>query len=765
MNIEGAASRPTRRVALASLTWRWHDVLFGLWVALFACVHVTSIARATENAKLLAAFSNDEPALVMALEAMTVLPYGNPANFYLDSPTRCEPPAHWYDLRYNFFYYGGAYLDLGLLVFVPLQALGHPTFPTAPIILRLISLGSAMVALVVLYLFGRHNAGPLAGLLGVFVLLTDRNFHSYATTIHPDSLQLCLCYLALLAAVQHAQLGTYRSLCLLGILAGLVQGTKVGGPWLVPMALLATYWGCRLYCKIDLGLLGALSLRLTLLGFTALLAYFLSTPYAFLDGYYRSSLQSAWVVVSGQEFSHASIWTWLDVILGQQGWLFCVFAGLATILLLARMVGGRAPKALLLALTLAVSNVLWYAGLGGLWVVTGYLLVAFGLQGILVGDLIARASDWFERHSLPNRWVTGLVASLLALSLLDARWFALTCDVMDRAYWQQQTPLAVDEWARTHLAADARVLWDDVAYIDPSRCPKQHMVGGVIKYNYVMFHQPDYLILSSSLHDSDWYRELRKSQNCSLTDSYPFSMRLYQDLLGRQSGQQRLGPTGIVGIELAAVIEPSPLHGNSSSSGDNSAADWGALAPVRSWWLEQHRKWDHVMCMIGVAQSGEPVWRGSKLFIYRVHPEGGASGRPCCLSGGDEPGYEAVHAFYTYSLKGWKSQQRGTAAKGQACLGFDFGGGQQQSIARMFVRWSDPGHMPLAVQAQYSDDGQQWTTASRFTPSRIATSDFWIDEFVLPECGSHRYWRILADGEVPGHRPVWIRELKLIEKP
>ena len=48
----------------------------------FILCFVPLIPRATENAQKLAAFINDEPALTMGLEAMTVRPYGNPGNFY-----------------------------------------------------------------------------------------------------------------------------------------------------------------------------------------------------------------------------------------------------------------------------------------------------------------------------------------------------------------------------------------------------------------------------------------------------------------------------------------------------------------------------------------------------------------------------------------------------------------------------------------------------------------------------------------------------------
>src|SRR4030095_9998896 len=91
----------------------------------FFVLFIPLIPRTTDNAQKLAAFINDEPALTMALEAMTVRPYGNPVNFYRRSGQHSKLPAHWGSLRYGGFnYYGGTYLGLGFVAFAPLHALG-----------------------------------------------------------------------------------------------------------------------------------------------------------------------------------------------------------------------------------------------------------------------------------------------------------------------------------------------------------------------------------------------------------------------------------------------------------------------------------------------------------------------------------------------------------------------------------------------------------------------------------------------------------------
>src|SRR2546423_1514793 len=125
------------------------DIPVAVITLLFVIAFAPLIPRTTENAQKLAAFVNDEPALTMALEAMTVRPYGNPANFYYGRRGHIpQLPAHWGHIRYaGFTYYGGTYLDLGWVVFAPLHALGIPTFPTAPIILRTISALAGLLSL------------------------------------------------------------------------------------------------------------------------------------------------------------------------------------------------------------------------------------------------------------------------------------------------------------------------------------------------------------------------------------------------------------------------------------------------------------------------------------------------------------------------------------------------------------------------------------------------------------------------------------------
>ncbi len=222
----------------------WPIAIFAvLYLALFAPL----VPRNADNPDLLAAYSNDEPFLTMALEATLVAPYGNPGAYF--DPTKSaakEIPERWGEKRYfNITYYGGALFQLTFPVYAGLRSIGLPPFPTGPILLRIVTLLAGLLALILLYNIGRERGSRLAGLLAVVFVATDVSFLYYANFIHPDTLQMLFGLGVLLAAAAHARSGSTRTLIALGLLCGVVQGTKSGGPWTVPVALLAVWLGAR----------------------------------------------------------------------------------------------------------------------------------------------------------------------------------------------------------------------------------------------------------------------------------------------------------------------------------------------------------------------------------------------------------------------------------------------------------------------------------------------------------------------------------------
>ena len=258
-------------------------IIFG-FLAIFAPLTV----RNTETPQRMAAFVNDEPWMTMALEAMTITPYGNPGNFFQEKNFE-KLPTHWGHLRYaGITYYGGAMYALAFPPFLLATAAGAPAFPTAPIILRAVTMLASLMSLMVLYNIGRERGFRIAGALGGLFLLADGYWQYYSNYIHPDTLQTLFGLFALVFAAVHAKKGTLATLVGVGIMCGLVQGAKVGGPWTVPMAGAALAMGL-IHVPRARWIVEIIK-RPLVIGVSALGAYIASTPYLVLDSYYLKSM-------------------------------------------------------------------------------------------------------------------------------------------------------------------------------------------------------------------------------------------------------------------------------------------------------------------------------------------------------------------------------------------------------------------------------------------------------------------------------------------
>ena len=102
------------------------DIPSGLIVAAMLLMFLPTVSRHADNAALLQAFVEDEPLITMQLDGMTAWPWGDPANYLDPAKTAHQSiPSHWLNLRYDgIVYYGGLYLDLALLFWLPLKLIG-----------------------------------------------------------------------------------------------------------------------------------------------------------------------------------------------------------------------------------------------------------------------------------------------------------------------------------------------------------------------------------------------------------------------------------------------------------------------------------------------------------------------------------------------------------------------------------------------------------------------------------------------------------------
>ncbi|MCI0379457.1 MAG: glycosyltransferase family 39 protein [Gemmataceae bacterium] len=527
---------------------RWPDKALCALLLVYGVLWFPLVGRSTSNPHLLAAFINDEPPITQQLLGMTVPPYGNPAN-YLQAPQRV--PEYWGNLLFSdYIYYGGAYLDFGFLLYMPLKQLGAADFPAAAICLRLVSALAGMVALVMAYLLAKRLGGPAAGWVAGLLLLTDISLSCYSSIIHPDTTMLAFALLALWAGIRHAETGRLGMLLSLGALAGLVHGAKMGGPWTVPMAVTAVLLGAR---RASFGWnakgVRALLGRLALWGTSAAAGFFLCTPYALFDSYYFRMISTNASFFRTSPWSQANAITWIEELWAYLG-PFLGSLALASVacVALAWLFRHNQKTGLLLTVVLGLSVVLWYSLVIRLWVCVPYLLTALAVLYVLVGALVSFSFHWLRRQGSMARALLVLLC-LVGIGLIcitrgvDVAIYALGEHCRDRI-----SGIAVGRWAVDNLPHHSKILYDDAVYFDKTIFPNARLHGGLLTYRDLETQRPDYFILSASVYSAEHYVGLRRTQTFARGSEGEFSVLLYQDLLDRG---------GVPEAELVKVFTPS----------------------------------------------------------------------------------------------------------------------------------------------------------------------------------------------------------------
>lgn len=504
------------------------DIPAALMVAALLALLLPHITRHADNAAMLHTFVDDEPLLTMQIDGMTAWPWGNPST-YLDARKHVSHPvpAHWLNIRYDgIVYYGGLYLDLAALVWTPLKIAGLPIFPTVPIILRTLSLLFAAFTILAVYNFGRKNFGLFAGLFGGLLLLTEFHFIALGSFAHPDTLLFFLTVLALPLCLRHAREGTTESLVAIGIVAGLAQGAKMGGPLLVPIVVAAIVYSTQNVPTI---------LRRGAAVFGAAVAvFFLTTPYALVDPYFRQSWTGLTALFSGQSPIQVVTFTgWLLTVVSKVGVPLLITAGIA--LAAAMLPRSKERLPLLFAALLAAWIIAWYALFQRFWVQPQYLIVSYALIAVV---------GW----SLADRLVALLPIPRAAIALIAVCTIAAVAAthqsrVITGAFsipvimsgWRDAPQYQVGEWLSRNKQGGDTVLFDTQAYFDPKDFPRQFANGGPIKWDTLERVKPDYFALTiyGPYH---WMAQKMASQRSEQWDPDYYNMRLYQDLLGTDPG-------------------------------------------------------------------------------------------------------------------------------------------------------------------------------------------------------------------------------------
>jgi hypothetical protein len=505
------------------------DIPAALMVALLLAALLPIITRHADNAALLRTFVDDEPVLTMQVDGMTEWPWGDPSTYLDANKHTAHPlPPYWLNIRYDgIVYYGGLYLDIALLAWAPLKAMKFAIFPTVPILFRALSLVFSIFTLLAVYNFGRKHFGLFAGLFGALFLLTEFHFLAIGSIAHPDTLLFFLTLLALPLCIRHANEGSTASLIAIGIVAGLAQGAKMGGPLVAPLAATAivySAWGAP-------GFIGTVFLRGAVVSFAAVATFFLTTPYAAIDPYFMRAWVALTAVFSAEspiEVVNFSIW--LSTLVSKASAPLLVAAGLAIGL---SIISGRRNLALFFTVLLCAWILVYYALFQRYWVQPQYLIVSYALIAVigwsLVDRLIALSPIIIPKSAIAA--IAVVAVGITAVVKQDRVIGGLITIPYLNYSWRENPAYQVGAWLSKNSQGGDTVLFDTQAYFDPADFPRQFSSGGPIHWTDLARVRPDYFALTVY---GRWHwmgRKMAEQHGEPLDPDY-YNVRLYQDLLG-----------------------------------------------------------------------------------------------------------------------------------------------------------------------------------------------------------------------------------------
>ena len=738
------------------------DIPITIIAAIYLFAFIPIIPRATDNPQFLACCINDEPMLTMALDGMRVMPYGDPISFLIPSINGKSLPNYWSGFNYSGsgWYYGGLYFGLAFLAYGPLEVFGLPPFPTGPIILRIISTLAGLLALLITYNFGRYHIGPIAGAIAALVLLTDSYFVHYSVIIHPDSLQFALGMLVLAVAVRHVEQGDLKSVAALGLLSGAIQGTKMGGPWIIPLVAVTLAVGLRhQYRHLSIEFLRRLTIRAMLAMLLSILAYFVTTPYAFLSLDFFWLTRTLMTNVLLGRITSISYVNWLQDLSGHFGpfILLASWAGIALVCFQALLRKLQWP--MLLALVLGASQLGWYAFFGALWVELGYMLCTFAIIGLFFGKFLQDICHLVARISLVGRPIAACVGALVMLAVIGERWWETAAAALEYRLTESKSVVQIGRWAEAHIDPQARILWDDTAYFDPAKFPNGRMFGDLLKYNDLYERQPDYIVLSASMYDARHYAELLKTQHFTMQNEGPYSVRLYQDLLNTEKPGTMASP----GIEYVRSFTASAGRLQDCVTGDEterSYKPWLGEAAFSqaselilslfggSWiglWLVERvapQVWlfNHAGKLVDAIVGRICITTGWTLRLYRIHPPGSPDGFSTPFASSTRKGFTALAAFDGQPSTWAPAPEEAL----NSAIGFDFGGGGEKPITRVRIGSAHAELAATKVEVLNTPTTGRTGKSGGVFEVDIDRSHNGVssDHELLNQVGAHRLWRV-----------------------
>lgn len=767
------------------------DFVIAIVLLLFCLELVPTIPAGTEDWQTLQfAGRSDEPPTVEIVESMSVFPYGNPYNYWHHPEKK---PQFWNYIQYTLStHMQGIYYDISCLIYLPFKALGYPSFPAIPLIMRILAFLAGFLSLLFIYNLGKNIAGRAVGFFAAVVLLSEQLFPFLCMWIGPRSFEIMFSLLVIAFCAAFLKEKKWTFLVMLGLISGMFHTTKLGMLWMWP-AILATLLiaMCAVRPVHKIKWLIKVCAQYTA-GF--IFGFSVSLPYAFLNRGYLDSLRDMFLVQNNVKT--VGIYDWVRALWLEQGvFMSLAYAlGIVSVIVFAFRSANERTRPLIIYTIASLSCILFFSCFGSLWINTYYLIFSLAVLALVFAASVRLLLERFASGRYGHA-ISVILFGFLCVIVMNARWVSSLKRIPECTYvvspveWntrfsQQVIPLG------SSLAMDRSGL----IFIDTKKYPEQQL-SGTMKYSDVWRITPEYLFMSPCLMQNTFYQTILASQEGkdqrSIFDTFPFSLRLYQDLgvanLALASSQKEdeyikaaLEPIKTPGFRPILFMRSESFYVPESMLGATIIPEhgfWGglkqtlkAILPAKTYddaksFAHRYRNSMNVAELAKQASGNRAeLVKGKDLsfIIYKVEQPGTPLGMPGPISSEYYDIYKPYYAF-DHSPGVWQSFHSGKEVKDTAYLGFDFGAKQSFLPRKICIEWYSWETTPESLALEYAGDDLVWKKLFSFpVVRRMDEKSQLTSEVILPTTAMpQRLWRVRAENELSAGVHCVVREMTI----
>jgi tetratricopeptide (TPR) repeat protein len=401
-------------------------------------------------------------------------------------------------LEVDGFTYGSLYPYLGVLFASIWGLLFDITDTSIIVILRLISIGAALITAAVIYRTARVLYDEHVAWFAAALVLSAPVVYRWSLEIHPDLLQLCFLTCSLHFAIRLANEMSLKATLLASLFAGLAMGTKYGGAFMMPTLALALFLGIPGGLRDVLG-----DRRLWLGGLLSLIvfvtAYAVTNPFAVVNAVELSKdLEFAGRIVSDAEGDARSwLWTLFDPKVAAINGVGIAFA--VQLVIRRTWLTDRAIACLLFW----ILTYLGFLLINVRFIASQYLLPVSSALALIVAQPMVS-----EKRRLLVRYA-GMVFFLAVQSSFAWGTFA------QRTQPESNNPvIAAGLWLSDTYPSNTTILYDTYAYV-PSEFHLAETYFG-LSYTVIGLFAPDLVVTRKSIEDR--YSDPDQSDHFRLTE-------------------------------------------------------------------------------------------------------------------------------------------------------------------------------------------------------------------------------------------------------